>query len=113
VEAGDVTLLGGDVSVSLPEISSAAWRAAQASQAAPYLDYGWVIRVARGYESYEIYASIQNELVSAMANLVGGPPEIDDVRVLYGRLVILADVHGQLIERLEAILAEGGVTPRS
>ncbi|MGY8778357.1 MAG: hypothetical protein ACKVIN_09555 [Longimicrobiales bacterium] len=38
----------------LPEISSAAWSAAQSSEAGPYLDYDWVIQVARAYESHEI-----------------------------------------------------------
>ena len=36
-----------------PEISTAAWRVAQASQAAPYFDYDWVIERARHYDSVD------------------------------------------------------------
>jgi hypothetical protein len=101
---GDMTLLGSALSFALPEISSAAWRAAQVSEAAPYLDYDWVIEVARAYESHEVYARIGEDLVRAMSHIIGPGPNLERVSAIYGPLVILSDVHGQVAARFEAIL---------
>ena len=47
----------------MPRASTAAWRAAQGSQAAPYFDYDWVIRVSRVYELYEGYADVRRQVL--------------------------------------------------
>ena len=43
--------------------ATAAWRAAQASPAAPYLDYDWVIEVARAYEAYDVYGRVVDQTI--------------------------------------------------
>ena len=49
----------------LPDTSSAAWSAAQASEAAPYFDYGWIIRVAQAYDILDAYQPVAKVADSA------------------------------------------------
>lgn len=104
VEARDIGLLDR-FEVELPEISTAAWRAAEVSQAAPYLDYEWMIRVSRAYEVHAIYQRLGDQVIDGVAGVVGGgPPELAGLAALNGRLLILNSVHQQLTERLEGIV---------
>lgn len=107
VATGDLALLTNDVSFGLPEISSAAWSAAQSSEAGPYLDYDWVIQVARAYESHEIYANVSHDLISAMTRIIAPGPDPEAIEDIFGHLAILNHLHGQVAERFEAILVEG------
>lgn len=52
-----------DLTLQLPRVSTAAWRAAQGSQAAPYFDYDWVIEVSRVYEGLEAYADVRRQVL--------------------------------------------------
>ena len=106
VEKGDASLLEGDLSITLPEASSAAWRAAQASQASAFLDYDWVIRVSRAYEVTATYQRIAETLIDDMGVLIGSGPSEETLAIILGRLTILIGVHGQASERLENVLAE-------
>ena len=44
-----------EISLSLPNVSSAAWRTAQTSEAAPYFDYDWIIQVSQVYDILAAY----------------------------------------------------------
>lgn len=103
----DMSALDDRFSLTFPDFSSAAWRAAQASQAAPYLDYDWVIQVSRAYEAYDIYARIADQIIDATSSIMGGSPTLDGIGAIQGRLVILTEVHGQVEERLALLLADG------
>ena len=65
VSEEDLSLLNGDISLTLPDVSSAAWSAAQMSQAAAYLDYDWVIEVSRVYSVTDTYSNIADRLVGS------------------------------------------------
>ena len=112
VEQDDLALLEG-LDIDLPDISSAAWRAAQVSQAAPYLDYDWVIRVSRAYEAHDIYSGMARGIIEEMAGIVARPPSVEGMNAIYARLVLLNGVHRQVESRLEMILEgdEGDTTP--
>jgi hypothetical protein len=101
-----------DLSLTLPEFSSAAWSAAQASQVAPHLDYEWMIAVSRAYESYAIYSRISERVIDAMSLVMSGEPTLDGIRAIHGRLLVLIDVHGQVMERLELVSERGEVGGR-
>jgi len=109
----DMSLLGSALNLSLPEISTAAWRSAQASEAGPHLDYDWVIQVARAYEAYEVSSRVSDDLISAMGEIIGRGASIDRVGAVYGPLVILTNIHGQVAERFEAILDDESAEPGS
>jgi hypothetical protein len=102
----DISALEDRFSLTFPDFSSAAWRAAQASQAAPYLNYDWVIQVSRAYEAYDIYARIADQIIDATSSIMGGSPTLDGIGAIQGRLVILTEVHRQVEERLELLLAD-------
>lgn len=99
-----------------PDISTAAWRVAQSSQAAPYFDYDWVIERARQYEGFETYLDARDQVLDAMSALFMGEMEfmgergLDQAVVafqrLYGRLEILVQLHQALQEDMEAYLGE-------
>ena len=98
---------------SHPEISMAAWRVAQASQAAPYFDYDWVIDRARHYELLERYAGLRDRFLEGLAS-VGAASFTSDLDAALtafartqGQLAILVQLHEQLREQMEAYLGEG------
>ena len=102
----DLELLGGDLELTLPEISDAAWQAAQGSEAAPVFDYDWVISTARTYEVLEVYTSTSERIIEAMAGLIGREPTLEATAELFSWLLILNGVHGQAVDRLQTALAE-------
>ncbi len=91
----------------LPEISTASWRVAQASEAAPLFDYDWIIARARHYEWLERYQVILDQMTVDLAELSGtaATRNFDElaagIQRLYGRLVVLVQLH----ERLRADMA--------
>lgn len=96
-----------DVSMELPEFTSAAWQAAQVTQAAPYLDYDWVIRVARAYEQGRIYEQLRSELLGSLSGSADEAAPEAWVSRIAGQLDILLQVHAGLEERLRGVVAEG------
>ena len=105
-------------SFDFPDISTAAWRVAQSSQAAPYFDYDWVIERARQYDGFETYLDTRDQVLDAMSALFMGERGfmgdrgLDQAVVafqrLYGRLEILVQLHEALQEDMEAYLGETG-----
>jgi len=94
------------MSFELPDYSSAAWGTAQSSPAAPYIDYDWVIDVSRAYEIYELYSRVSDQLLSDMGGILARTPDFAQLSTIFGRLAILTELHGQVQERLEALLAD-------
>ena len=101
VELHDELNLG----LRMPRTSTAAWRAAQASQAAPYFDYDWVIRVSRIYELYEGYADVRRQVVADYGRVIarrasfrGTSPAgfIEAFEPLSGSLWTLRELHREM-----------------
>lgn len=95
----------------LPDTSSAAWRTAQASEAAPYFDYDWIISVSRTYEmlgSYERMRELMLDSLSlVLARTATGahPLEIkEELHQLNGRLLLVMEAHAQVQMQLEQLV---------
>ena len=111
-ESGESGSVEHSFTFSEPEISMAAWRVAQASQAAPYFDYDWVIGRARHYELLERYADLWDQFLEGLAS-VGAASFTSDLDAAVtafsrtqGQLAILVQLHEQLREQMEAYLGE-------
>lgn len=102
---------GLDLSFALPEISSAAWRTAQASQAAAIFDYNWVIRVSRAYEILDSYGRAREQCLDALSPILdrldAHPLDIkDELHRLNGRVLLLDQLHEAAQEQMEALLVD-------
>jgi hypothetical protein len=107
LSARDLSVLEEAIDVELPDLSDAAWKVAQGSQAAPYFDFEWVLETARAYEVLEVYSAASDQIIGAMSGMIGRQPTVEHVADIYGWLVIVNDVHRQAIERLRDVLGEG------
>ena len=95
----------------LPRASTAAWRVAQASQAAPYFDYDWLIQVSRVYELYDGYADVRRQVVSDLGRILARRGEettsaefVEVVEPLNGNLRMLSVLHGEVQSALENLM---------
>ena len=102
-----------NLGVRMPRTSTAAWRAAQGSQAAPYFDYDWVIHVARVYELYEGYTDVRRQVVEEYGRIAARrasfqgmtPAEFIDVfEPLSGSLWTLGQLHREMQGGLESLV---------
>lgn len=105
-----------ELDLPYPRISTAAWRVAQTSRAAPYLEYGWLIERATLYDSFERYAMVWDWIVEDAADVTGIAEDDMDValakaRTLQGHLVVLGRIHIGLQERITEHLGQGAATP--
>jgi len=111
-ESGESGSVEGSFSFTEPEISRAAWRVAQASQAAPYFDYDWVIDRARHYEFVERYADLWDQFMEGLASVDAASTtnDLDAIVTAFsrtqGQLRIIRQLHEQLQEQMEAYLGE-------
>ncbi|MCY3732722.1 MAG: hypothetical protein OXG42_00425 [Chloroflexi bacterium] len=62
-----------DLSLRLPDMTSAAWRTAQASDAAPYFDYDWVIQVSQAYDMVAAYERLQYQMLDSVTLVLARP----------------------------------------
>ena len=99
----DFSLLA-NFNLGLPDFSSAAWRASQASPAASYFDFDWVIEVPRAYETYEVYSRMADQVIDEVSS--PSTTGVDRVRAILGRLATLTGGQVQGQERLEALLED-------
>ena len=111
----DSTFMG--FTLGFPEVSTAAWRVAQVSQAATYLDYDWLVERARQYDGLERYLDFQNQVITAVGLVVATADDEDmndaitALRQVYGRLNILLQLHATLQEGMATYLRENGRIP--
>ncbi len=101
-----------DLSLRLPRVSTAAWRAAQGSQAAPYFDYDWVIRVSRIHEGLDGYGDVRGQVLEhysrAFARRDGwtemtAAQFIEQFEPLSGALWLLGQAHRDVLAGLESL----------
>lgn len=96
------------IGAELPDFSDAAWETARVTGVVAHMDYEWVLRTARVYETQELARSLQNELVAILAPTVARPPEENRVADLQGQAFIVLQLYGNLERKLaEALGAEG------
>ena len=105
-----------EVDLPYPRISTAAWRVAQASRAAPYLEYAWLIERAKLYDSFERYAMVWDWIFEDAAAVAGiGEDDVDvalsKARRLQGHLVVLGRIHMALQQRTKEYLENGAAVP--
>lgn len=105
IDAGRQSSLS--LSLELPDFSDAAWQAAQVTRAAPYLDYDWVIRVARVYQSQELYNELRSQLLESFSVVVQRGSERDALARMQAQLTIMLQVHDELSAELRALIDEG------
>ena len=90
---------------------------AQVSQAAPYLDYDWLVERARQYDGLERYLDFQDQLIAAVGVVAatGDDEDVDNtivaLRQVYGRLDILLQLHASIQEGMATYLQEGDRLP--
>ena len=101
-----------EISLSLPNVSSAAWRTAQTSEAAPYFDYDWIIRVSQVYDVLDAYERARDLMLDSMSLVLArGASDAhpldfkEDLYQLNGRLLLLAQAHAAIQEQMEELLA--------
>jgi hypothetical protein len=94
-----------DLRVEFPDVSTTAWRAAQARTSDPHFDYDWLLQVSKAYELYEEYVHSRREfydhfvLVSARqtAGEVVEVEELADIAdSIFGHLVLITGLHQQV-----------------
>jgi hypothetical protein len=112
-ESGESGSVSAQFGFDFPDISTAAWRVAQASQAAPYFDYDWVIERARHYDSVDRYVGLEARFLEEISVGLGsatGDEGLDAtvfaVRRIHGRLDIILQLHEGLQEDMEAYLGD-------
>ncbi len=103
-----------DLAAVFPDVSTAAWQAAQMSAAGRYVDYEmWMLQVAQAYLLYDEYANARRGFFDHFARLTawvvenggvaGEPDELAHLaRPVYGHLRILEVLHFQVQARLSA-----------
>ena len=110
----DTSSIDMGFTLGFPEVSTAAWRVAQVSQAATYLDYDWLVERARQYDGLERYLDFQDQVIAAVGVVVATADDEDmndaitALRQVYGRLNILLQLHATLQEGMAGYLRESG-----
>ena len=84
---------------------------AQASQAAPYFDYDWVIERARHYDRLGRYLDLEARFIEELGVWCESGDDLDAAviaaRRINGWLDILVQLHRALQEDMEAYVGEG------
>ncbi len=96
------TLADLELGVEVPELSTAAWRAAQASDAVTAIDYEWLLRVSPAYEIQEWYSRGQADLVQTLGELE--EPSARWLRLFETRLLLNQQVGEHLARSYDALL---------
>lgn len=102
IEAGGSPSLA--VNLDLPSFSDAAWRITQMTDASSRLEFDWLTRVARVYAAQALYEDVRVEIVRTLGTL-GAPGPDPGITRLRNQLGIILQLHEQLIESYDAVLA--------
>jgi len=93
--------------LEFPDFSDAAWRITQVTDAASRIDFDWLTRVARIYETQELYGEERSAILQTLGEMgtAGQNPEVDRLR---NQVHILRQLHDQLVERYDQFLGGHG-----
>jgi len=93
--------------LEFPDFSDAAWRITQVTDAASRIDFDWLTRVARIYETQELYGEERSAILQTLGEMgtAGQNPEVDRLR---NQVHILRQLHDQLVQRYDQFLGGHG-----
>jgi len=91
------------LNLEFPDFSDAAWRITLVTDAASRLDFDWLTRIARIYETQRLYGEERSAILQTLGGLGAGgqKPEVDRLR---NEVFILRQLHDQLMERYDQLL---------
>ncbi|HVG44207.1 MAG TPA: hypothetical protein VM890_05730 [Longimicrobium sp.] len=90
------------LNLNLAQLSSAAWRTAQATPASRDLGFRWMLPVSRVYELQELYSAEQAGLLGRMADM--GDPSLAAVRSFRARVGLLGSLGDSLAASYARVL---------
>lgn len=92
--------------LSLAQFSSAAWQAAQSTDAPQLMDFAWLVEAAGVYETQRVYVQMQNEFlvgVSDIGSVESDAQRLGVMRRLEGRLRLLQNISAELVEEYQEL----------
>ena len=93
-----------DVDARIPDFSDAAWETARSTGVMARMDYDWILRTARIYESQSVATQAQNGLFATLGSAIVRQPEIERVTDLQGQLFLLLQLYGDLSRKYAELL---------
>ena len=105
LEAGEM-VTEARLSGELPDFSDAAWETARATGSMARMDYEWVLRTARVYETQELTLDLQRDLLVTFGNLAVREPDLNRFTDFRGQLVVLIMLHRALSERYAEVVGQ-------
>jgi hypothetical protein len=97
-----------ELSWEVAQVSFASWQAAQSTRATQFLDYNWVVRVARLYEVQHLYNAAQEHLVFALSEGSGSSKDPAqghaELRRIRRQMDILSTLEKNLLARYDEFL---------
>lgn len=103
LQGGEV-VEGAALSGELPDFSDAAWETARSTGVLARMDYEWVLRTARVYETQELTLELQRDLLTSFGSLAVRAPELDRFMDFQGELAILNMLYQDLGGRYDELL---------
>jgi len=94
-----------DIQGVLPDFSDAAWETARVTGAVARMDYDWVLRTARLYQTQELTLGLQRDLLGTIGGLAVRAPELERFLDFRGQLAILTMLHQELDRKYMELLA--------
>jgi hypothetical protein len=95
VEKGILHGIAG-TGINVAQLTSSAWKTAQAAQALRYMDFDWLLSASRMYDMQELFVDNQKEMIRSLGEM--GQPSLIKIKQLQGRL----DFNQQLGDSLYA-----------
>lgn len=103
LQAGE-EVTSADLSGELPDFSDAAWETARTTGVLARMDYEWVLRTARVYETQALTLDLQRDLLVTFGSLAVRAPELERFIDFQGQLAILTMLHQELGRRYPGLL---------
>jgi hypothetical protein len=91
---------------SLPDFSDAAWETARVTGIVSYMDYEWVLKTARVYETQDLTEGLQRDLLRTFGRIVARAPDEERFADLVGQLALLNSMQTQLGTKIDSVLAK-------
>jgi hypothetical protein len=91
---------------SLPDFSDAAWETARVTGIVSYMDYEWVLKTARVYETQDLTEGLQRDLLRTFGRIVARAPDEERFADLVGQLALLNSMQTQLGTKIDSVLVK-------
>jgi hypothetical protein len=97
-----------DTGMNLSQLSSAAFQAAQSTQAIQFIDFEWLVRVGRVYELQKTYLQAQdtalNEVSMSLGVLQSGEEPLPVIQRVKARLVTAQQLGTSLVKAYDEVI---------